>query len=94
MKVTPMSWNAVEYLKTLHTRQLMNIRRNIFTITQHEDRHMRSERRMWINMFDKNSGCTVTMQQLKAELATREHIPNKAEAKVLRQQLAKMQRSK
>ena len=33
-------------------------------------------------------------EELKAELATREHIPNKQEAKKLRQQKAKMQKSR
>jgi len=35
-----------------------------------------------------------TIEELKAELATREHIPNKQEAKVLRQQKAKLQKSR
>jgi len=38
----------------------------------------------YYDILDNHSACVVTIEQVKAELATREHIPNKQEAKALR----------
>ena len=38
----------------------------------------------WFSPFDNNVGFTTT--EIKEELSTREHIPNKQEAKLIRQQ--------
>lgn len=41
----------------------------------------------WYSPWDGSTGYTI--EELKAELATREHVPNKAEAKRIRQDKAK-----
>lgn len=45
------------------------------------------------DIFDDHSGINLTIEELKEELSKREHIPNKAEAKVIRQQKAKQKRN-
>ncbi len=44
----------------------------------------------WYSPFDNGTGYTT--DEIKAVLATREHIPNKAEAKVARQAEARQKR--
>jgi hypothetical protein len=66
-----------------------------------KDRHTRELLRMlndarpsgfyWV---DYPSGPKYSVEDIKAELATREHIPNKAEAKKIRQQKAKEKRNR
>lgn len=75
-----MKWNPTEYLKTLHTKQLMNLRKEAIAIGGY----------VW-TAYETNE---VTIEQIKAELATREHVPNKIEAKALRQQAAKEKRNR
>ncbi|HET8688688.1 MAG TPA: hypothetical protein VFM18_18895 [Methanosarcina sp.] len=70
-------WNPAEYLKTLHTRQLMAIRQKCHKFNGYYD------------ICENNSPCVVTISQVKAELATREHVPNKHEARKIRQAKAK-----
>ena len=41
-----------------------------------------------------DGGPSWTTDELKAELSTREHIPNKAEAKKIRQEIAKAKRNR
>lgn len=41
----------------------------------------------WYSPWDSDTGYTI--EELKAELATRPHVPNKAEAKRIRQEKAK-----
>ena len=73
------TWNPTEYLKGLHTRQLLA--------------HLQ-KCRVFHGRYDvlenDYSGWEVTTEQVKAELATREHIPNKIEAKAIRQERARM----
>lgn len=70
-------WNPTEYLKRCHTRVLMKYRDACCKFNGYYD------------IVGDNSGCCVTKEQVKTELATREHIPNKIEAKKLRQERAK-----
>ena len=72
----PGEWNPVKYLKTLRTRQLLDLLKSCRI------------HGFW-DVLDNHSDHVVTLDQLKAELATREHIPNKKEAKALRQERAR-----
>jgi len=70
-------WNPEEWLKLQHTKVLMQI--------------LKSCRKCgdgygFYHPYDDN--CAVTLDQAKAELATREHVPNKQEAKAIRQEAA------
>lgn len=67
-----MNWDPVQWLKTQHTRELMGLRKSIYRCKGSYD------------VSDNHQGMTVTLEQLKAELATREHIPNKKEGKAIR----------
>lgn len=69
-------WDAAKYLKTLHTRKLLDILKSCRI------------HGFW-DVIDKNSGHVVTLEELKTELATREHVPNKQEAKALRKERIK-----
>lgn len=73
-------WDAPEYLKTLHTRQLMNLRDECFRYGHDGTWHNSSNTR-WIST-----------EQVNAELSSRKHIPNKAEAKEIRRQKAQSKR--
>ncbi len=44
--------------------------------------------------YEDYVGCDVSIADLKAELSTREHVPNKIEAKVLRREKNKRNRGK
>ena len=44
--------------------------------------------------YDDAGKCVIPHAVIIAELNTREHVPNKSEAKLLRQQKAKQQRSR
>jgi hypothetical protein len=46
------------------------------------------------DIFDNNSGINFTIEELKEELSKREHVPNKTEAKIIRQQKAKQKRNR
>jgi len=67
------SWDPVVYLKERHTRELLSLRNDCHKF--HGE----------VGIDDKNSQCRVTLQQVLDELNTREHIPSKQEAKLLRQ---------
>lgn len=71
--------NKVEYLKSIETRQLMSWRERAYACGGS------------YTPFDyhSNSAMIFSIEDIKAELNTREHIPNKKEAKVLRQTKAK-----
>jgi hypothetical protein len=64
-----------------HTKQLMKMLKSVRAINSNEFRE-------W---GERGEGAAIpfTYEELKAELATREHIPNKKEAKKLRQERAK-----
>ena len=71
--------NKLEYLKSIDTRQLMSWRERAYACGG------------YYTPFDhkSNSAMIFSIEDIKAELGTREHIPNKQEAKALRQQKAK-----
>lgn len=68
-----------EYLKSIETRQLMSWRERAYACGGN------------YTPFNPHSNTAMffSIEDLKAELSTREHIPNKKEAKVLRQTKAK-----
>lgn len=83
-------WDPVAYLKTQHTRVLMQMRVSAYRCGGYNykyDRAMTDEE-VFYDPFDSHTNY-VSLAQIKAELATREHVPNKKEARVLRQQRAK-----
>lgn len=71
-----MSIKVEEIIKTFSTRQLLGF--------------LDSARACGIGYDPTECGCYfLTIEQLKEELATREHIPNKRESKIIRQNRAK-----
>lgn len=74
-------WDPIAYLKNLHTRQIMDLRNACYRYG-HD----------MVDVSDCGQGPDITIDQIKEVLATREHIPNKKEAKVIRQQKAKARR--
>jgi hypothetical protein len=74
------NWDPMAYLNGLHTRQIMKLRDEA-----HHFGHGQTS-------IDDGGWCVVTHDQIKEVLATREHIPNKIEAKRIRQQKAHAKR--
>lgn len=70
-------WNAAEYLKRCHPRVLMQYRDKCCKFNGYYD------------VLGDNSPCVVSIDLVKAELATREHVPNKLEAKMIRREKAR-----
>jgi hypothetical protein len=66
------SWDPVAYLKGVNTRALLELRNDCHKFHGYCD------------VLDNHSHCVVTTQQVLDELNTREHIPCKQEAKLLR----------
>jgi hypothetical protein len=77
-----MKMNKLEYLKSIETRQLMSWRERAYACGG------------YYTPFNhhSNSAMIFSIDDIKAELSTREHIPNKKEAKVIRQTKAKEKR--
>jgi len=69
-------WEQIYDLKKIHTKVLMKWREKCYIL------------RGGYDPTDCN-GPVIPQEAIMAELATREHIPNKQEAKALRQQKAK-----
>lgn len=72
-----MSWDPATYLKSRHTKVLLGLR----------DACHRYHGEYNIN--DGQPGYTITLDQVLAELKTREHVPGKQEARLLRRLMAK-----
>jgi hypothetical protein len=70
------NWDPMAYLNGLYTRQLMQLR---------DQAHHYGYDQCSV---DQQGYCVVTSDQIKEVLATREHIPNKIEAKRIRQMIA------
>lgn len=86
-------WSPILYLKGLHTRQLMALRRRVYAVNSwaREDKgpgFYRDDDELHYLVND-NPQTAITLGQLKRELATREHVPNKQEAKAIRQAKAR-----
>lgn len=80
--VTP-TWDPIAYLEGLHTRQIMDLRNDCYKFSYD-----------MVNMIEYPPYNPITLDQIRQVLATREHIPNKAEAKILRQQKAHAKRNR
>ncbi len=91
-------FNAQEYLKKLHTKQLLNLRDKIYKVKPDPKFICSTEEETLDNQYgkydvsDSFKNWYVSMPEVKAELKTREHVPNSAEAKEIRQQKAKFKR--
>jgi hypothetical protein len=92
-QTTKPSWDPVEYLKSLHTKQILAIRDAIYRVSG-INRYDIPETEAGYDPFDSGGRCWVTLAEVKAELALRPHVPNKAEAKVIRQEKAKAKRNR
>jgi hypothetical protein len=85
-------WDPIAYLKGRHTKQLMNLREQIYAVNN-ECGDLPEAQHMTYNVGEKHEQRLVTLNQVKAELATREHVPNKQEAKRIRQDRAHTNRN-
>lgn len=73
-------FDAMAYLKAQTTRELMSIRESCYRLNGRYD------------ITENDGRCMVTTDQVLEVLAGREHIPNKAQAKAIRQAKAHAQR--
>jgi len=76
------SFDPIAYLEGLHTRQLMNLRNDCFRFG-HNGVFINSANDKW-----------VSVEEVNQVLSTREHIPNKREAKEIRQKAAHAKRNR
>jgi hypothetical protein len=83
-------FNAVEYLKKAPTRLLMKYHRSIHKLNGlKRNLYGVSEEECTLELTgDPNGTRWINLKQLKDELKTREHIPNKKEAKENRRNAA------
>lgn len=70
-----MTWDPIAYLRARHTRQLLDLRNACHKFNGYYD-------------ISDGGNCCVELQQVLDELNTREHIPGKKEAKLLRRLMA------
>ena len=93
-----MEFNAQEYLKGLHTKQLLLLRDKIYKTKKDSSVIVSNEQESLDNQYgkydvsDKFQDWYVSLKDVKNELKTREHIPNAKEAKEIRQNKAKTKR--
>lgn len=80
-------WDGVAYLKTRHTRVLMQMRESAYRCSGRNEYDL-SDEEVFYDPFDTRLNY-VSLAQIKAELATREHVPNKKEARAIRQERAR-----
>jgi hypothetical protein len=98
-RIHPPGWDPIAYLKGRHTKQLLGLKAELYRmngggrVARAIDATQASEEDYYLDVIGEgNSGCIVTLAEIKAELATRPHVPNKQEAKVIRQERAKASR--
>jgi hypothetical protein len=75
--------SAQKYLEKLHTRQLLKLRDSVYRVCDY------GLSRGFQPVYDVTDTLSVRAYEIKRELSKREHIPNKAEAKKIRQEKAK-----
>ena len=78
----PPVFDALAYLELKTTRELLGIRDHCYWLGGEYD------------VTENGGRCVVTLELVKAVLATREHIPGKIEAKAIRQRKAHAQRNR
>lgn len=91
-------WSPILYLKGLHTRQLMALRKRVYAVNQalqfvKGPGYTVEDDELYYRIND-DTKTVITLGQLKRELAAREHVPNKIEAKALRKAKAHAQRNR
>lgn len=88
-------FNSQEYLKTLHTKQLLALRDEIYKVKPDPAIIPSNEQEQMDNKYgkydvsDSFKSWYVSLAEVKTELKTREHVPNAKEAKEIRQIRAK-----
>jgi len=65
-----------QWLEGHHTKQLLQLKRSAHRCGGYYDP-------------TETGGCCIDIEEIKEVLATREHIPNKKESKIIRQQAAR-----
>lgn len=80
MKHVNASFDPIEYCRGLHTRQLMKLRDECFRYG-HGGVFINSANDKWVDL-----------EEVNAVLSTREHVPNKEEAKEIRRKKAHSKR--
>jgi beta-N-acetylglucosaminidase len=83
-------WDGAAYLRTRHTRVLMKMRESAYRCGgyNYATDEERTDAEIFYDPFDTQLHY-VSLAQIKAELATREHVPNKREARAIRQERAR-----
>ena len=103
-RIHPPGWDPIAYLKGRHTKQLLGLKAELYRMNgggRDIQRTLGTEQQASVHddvyldvIGEGNSGCIVTLAEIKAELATRPHVPNKHEAKAIRQEQAQAQRNR
>jgi hypothetical protein len=73
---------AQTYLETLHTRQLLKLRDQVYRVCHYAITHG------YEPVYHISDNLSVRGYEVRRELSKREHIPNKQETKQIRQQNA------
>jgi hypothetical protein len=81
------NWDGAAYLRTRHTRVLMKMRESVYRVSGYNRYELKDEE-VFYDPFVTHLNY-VSLAQIKAELATREHIPNKKEARQIRKARAR-----
>jgi hypothetical protein len=84
------NWDGAAYLRTRHTRVLMKMRESAYRCSGYNyyEYGLATDDEIFYDPFDSGQ-FYVSLAQIKAELATREHVPNKKEARQIRQARAR-----
>ncbi|BAY15685.1 hypothetical protein NIES2109_30030 [Nostoc sp. HK-01] len=77
--------NGIDWLRTLHTKQILNIKNDCYEWFFHRGGYV-----IYNNGdFPQGSGIKITYEELKQVLSERPHVPNRAETKGIRKKAAK-----
>lgn len=79
--------NTIENLETLHTKQLLKL---LNSVRANHDRLITR----YIELGQEMRLCEDRLHEIRSVLRTREHIPNKQEAKVIRQEKMKSKKNR
>jgi hypothetical protein len=83
-------FDGAAYLERCHTRELLAMKARLYRVNGGSAIF---GDRSFFCLGDNSGSYGVSLGQIKAELAKREHVPNKMEAKRQRQQQARRRRS-
>jgi hypothetical protein len=79
--------HMIESLETLHTKQLLRL---LNSVRANHDRLMTR----YIELGQTMRLCEDQLHEIRKVLGTREHIPNKQEAKAIRQEKMKLKKNR